>query len=86
MLVAGLFVALLAAAGLASVGYGYVVTSLLLSAGDAEFLHVAERTAGQVRGLLAPAQLLVQLLARHRLAETAAPPPAWTPSPCSPPR
>src|SRR6266850_6874685 len=74
VLVAGLFVALLAAAGLASVGYGYVVTSrLLLSAGDEEFLHVAERTAGQVRDLLAPAQLLVQLLSRHRLAETASP-------------
>ena len=72
VLVAGLFVALLAAAGLASVGYGYVVTSgLLLSAGDEEFLHVAERTAGQLRDLLAPAQLLVQLLFAPPLAETA---------------
>ena len=74
VLIAGLFVVLLAAAGLAGVGYGYAVTSrLLLSAGDEEFLHVAERTAGQVRDLLAPAQLLVQLLSRHRLAETASP-------------
>src|SRR4026209_318664 len=57
VLIAGLFVGLLAAAGVAGVGYGYVVTSrLLLSAGDEEFLHVAERTAGQVRDLLAPAQ------------------------------
>lgn len=55
VLIAGLFVGLLAAAGVAGVGYGYVVTSrLLLSAGDEEFLHVAERTAGQVRDLLAP--------------------------------
>ena len=58
VLIAGLFVGLLAAAGVAGVGYGYVVTSrLLLSAGDEEFLHVAERTAGQVRDLLAPAQV-----------------------------
>ncbi|HSF03862.1 MAG TPA: SpoIIE family protein phosphatase, partial [Solirubrobacterales bacterium] len=42
---------------------------LLLSAGDEEFLHVAERTAGEVRNLLAPARLLVQLLARHRLTQ-----------------
>jgi sigma-B regulation protein RsbU (phosphoserine phosphatase) len=74
VLIAGLFVALLAAAGVAGVGYGYVVTSrLLLSAGDEEFLHVAERTAGQVRDLLAPAQVLVQLLSRHRLADAAGP-------------
>jgi sigma-B regulation protein RsbU (phosphoserine phosphatase) len=72
VLIAGLFVGLLAAAGVAGVGYGYVVTSrLLLSAGDEEFLHVAERTAGQVRDLLAPAQVLVQLLSRHRLADAA---------------
>ncbi len=74
VLIAGLFVGLLAAAGVAGVGYGYVVTSrLLLSAGDEEFLHVAERTAGQVRDLLAPAQLLVQLLSHHRLADATSP-------------
>lgn len=70
--IATLFVTLIATAGLAIVGYGYVATSqLLLAAGDEEFLHVAERTAGHVRDLLAPAHLLVQLLARHRLTETA---------------
>ena len=69
--IATLFVALIATAGLAIVGYGYVATSrLLLAAGDEEFLHVASRTAGHVRDLLAPAHLLVQLLARHRLAGT----------------
>jgi phosphoserine phosphatase RsbU/P len=69
--IATLFLALMASAGLALVGYGYVATShLLLSAGDEEFLHVAERTAGHVRDLLAPAHLVVQLLARHRLTET----------------
>ncbi|HEY7251136.1 MAG TPA: hypothetical protein VIG37_11640, partial [Methylomirabilota bacterium] len=74
VLIAGLFVGLLAAAGVAGVGYGYMVTSrLLLSAGDEEFLHVAERTAGQVRDLLTPAQVLVQLLSRHRLADAASP-------------
>jgi sigma-B regulation protein RsbU (phosphoserine phosphatase) len=69
--IATLFVVLIAIAGLAVVGYGYVATSrLLLSAGDEEFLHVAERTAGQVRDLLAPAQLLVQVLTRHPLTGT----------------
>jgi anti-anti-sigma factor len=69
--IAALFLGLLAVAGLAGVGYGYVATSgLLLAAGEAEFLHVAERTASQVRDLLAPAQLLVQLLSRHRLTGT----------------
>ncbi|HYB42014.1 MAG TPA: anti-sigma factor antagonist [Candidatus Methylomirabilis sp.] len=68
--IATLFVALIAAAGLAIVGYGYVATSrLLLSAGDEEFRHLADRTADRVRDLLAPARLLVQLLARHRLTE-----------------
>jgi sigma-B regulation protein RsbU (phosphoserine phosphatase) len=70
--IATLFVALILVAGLAVVGYGYVAASrLLLSAGNEEFLHVAERTTGQVRTLLAPARLLVQLLARHRLTRTA---------------
>jgi anti-anti-sigma factor len=70
--IATLFLALIATAGLALVGYGYVATSqLLLSASDEEFLHVAERTAGHVRDLLAPAHLLVQLLAQHRLTGTA---------------
>jgi anti-anti-sigma factor len=69
--IATLFVVLLAAAGVAIVGYGYVATSrLLLSAGDDEFLHVAERTAGRLRALLAPAQLLVELLAHHPLTRT----------------
>ena len=69
--IATLFVALILAAGLAVVGYGYLAASrLLLSAGDEEFLHVAERTTGQVRNLLAPARLLVQLLARHRITRT----------------
>jgi sigma-B regulation protein RsbU (phosphoserine phosphatase) len=71
--IATLFVALIAAAGLAIVAYGYRATSrLLLSAGDEEFLHVAEHTADQVRNLLAPARLLVELLARHPLTRTAA--------------
>ena len=70
--IATLFVALITTAGLALVGYGYFATSrLLLSAGDEEFLHVADRTASHVRDLLAPARLLVQLLARHRLSGTA---------------
>ena len=69
--IATLFVALIAAAGLAIIGYGYRATSrLLLSAGDAEFLHVAEHTADQVRNLLAPASLLVGLLTRHPLTQT----------------
>ena len=64
--IATLFVALVAAAGLAIVGYGYRATShLLLSAGDQEFFLVAEHTAGRVRNLLAPARLLVELVARH---------------------
>jgi sigma-B regulation protein RsbU (phosphoserine phosphatase) len=67
-----LFLALIAGAGLVVGGYGFVATSrLLLSAGDEEFLHVAERTTGQVRNLLAPGRLLVQLLARHRITRTA---------------
>ena len=69
--IATLFLALMAAAGVALVGYGYVANShLLLAVGDAEFLNVAERPAGDVRGLLAPAHLVVQLLARHRLMQT----------------
>jgi sigma-B regulation protein RsbU (phosphoserine phosphatase) len=71
--IATLFVALIAAAGLAIVAYGYRATSrLLLSAGDEEFLHVAEHTADQVRNLLAPARLLVELLARHPMTQTTA--------------
>jgi anti-anti-sigma factor len=71
VLIASLFVALITVAGTAIVGYGYRATSrLLLSAGDDEFAHVAERTADQVRTLLTPARLLVQLLARHRLTQT----------------
>jgi sigma-B regulation protein RsbU (phosphoserine phosphatase) len=70
--IAALFVALITAAGLAIVGYGYRATSgLLLTAGDEEFLHVAERTADQVRNLLAPARLLVELVARHPVTRTA---------------
>src|SRR5262245_55834622 len=66
-----LFIGLILAAGFALVGYGYVATSrLLLTAGDEEFAHVADRTAGLVRELVSPANLLVQLLARHRLTET----------------
>jgi phosphoserine phosphatase RsbU/P len=69
--IATLFVALIIGAGLAIVGYGYRATSrLLLSAGDDEFAHVAEHTADQVRNLLTPAQLLAQLLTRHRLTRT----------------
>jgi hypothetical protein len=69
--IATLFVVLIAAAGLAIVGYGYRATSqLLLSAGDDEFAHVAERTADQVRSLLTPARLLVELLTRHRVTRT----------------
>ncbi|HEY7141564.1 MAG TPA: SpoIIE family protein phosphatase [Methylomirabilota bacterium] len=67
-----LFVVVMTAAGLAIVGYGYRATSrLLLAAGDDEFLHVAERTADHVRTLLAPARLLVELLARHRVTGAA---------------
>ena len=56
--IATLFVALIAAAGLAIVGYGYRATArLLLAAGDEEFHHVAEHTAGQIRNLLTPARL-----------------------------
>src|SRR5262249_19837071 len=66
-----LFFGLILAAGFALVGYGYVATSrLLLTAGDEEFAHVADRTAGLVRELVSPAHLLAQLLARHRLPET----------------
>ncbi len=69
--IATLFVALIAAAGLAIVAYGYRATStLLLSAGDEEFRHVAEHTAGEMRNLLAPARLLVELLARHPLTRS----------------
>jgi serine phosphatase RsbU (regulator of sigma subunit) len=69
--IATLFVALIVTAGLVIVGYGYVATSrLLLEAGDEEFLHVAERTAAQLRDLLAPAHLLVQLLTRHPITST----------------
>jgi hypothetical protein len=64
--IATLFVALVAMVGLTIVGYGYVATShILLAAGDEEFADVAARTASQVRDLLAPALLLVQLVARH---------------------
>jgi len=66
-----LFIGLILAAGFALVGYGYVATSrLLLTAGDEEFAHVADRTAGLVRELVSPAHLLVQLLGRHRLTDT----------------
>jgi anti-anti-sigma factor len=66
--IATLFVALIAAAGLAIVGYGYRATArLLLAAGDEEFHHVAEHTAGQIRNLLTPARLLVDVLTRHPL-------------------
>ena len=69
--IATLFLVLIAAAGLAIVGYGYRATSrLLLSAGDDEFVHVAEHTAEQMRNLLAPARLLVELLARYWLTRT----------------
>ncbi|HEY7601522.1 MAG TPA: anti-sigma factor antagonist [Methylomirabilota bacterium] len=69
--IATLFVALIAAAGLAIVGYGYrAASSLLLSAGDEEFRRVADHTAGQIRNLLSPARLLVSLLTRHRLTRT----------------
>jgi sigma-B regulation protein RsbU (phosphoserine phosphatase) len=71
--IATLFVALIAGAGIVIIGYGYRATSrLLLSAGDDEFLNVAERTADRVQNLLAPARLLVELLARHPLAKTGA--------------
>jgi phosphoserine phosphatase RsbU/P len=66
--IATLFLALIAIAGVAIVGYGYRATSrLLLAAGDEEFLRIAEHTAERVRNLLAPARLLVELLARHPL-------------------
>ncbi len=69
--IAGLFIGLILIAGLVVVGYGYIATSrLLLSAGDEEFAHVADRTAGHVRELLSPARLLIQLLSRHRITET----------------
>jgi sigma-B regulation protein RsbU (phosphoserine phosphatase) len=67
--IATLFVALIAVAGLAIVGYGYrAASNLLLSAGDEEFRRVADHTAGEIRNLLSPARLLVNLLTRHRLA------------------
>src|SRR5262245_66683948 len=60
-----LFAGLILAAGVLLVGYGYVATSrLLLTAGDEEFAHVADRTAGLVRELVSPAHLLVPLLAQ----------------------
>src|SRR5262245_64073261 len=69
--IAVLFISLILIAGLAVVGYGYIATSrLLLSAGDEEFAHVADRTAGHVRELLSPARLLIQLLSRHRITDT----------------
>src|SRR5262249_29988053 len=69
--IALLFVALITIAGLALVGYGFIATSgFLLAAGDEEFRYVADRTAGQVRDLLSPARLLVQLLAHHHLTTT----------------
>ena len=71
MHIATLFVALIIAAGLGIVGYGYRATSrLLLSVGDDEFAHVVERTADQVRTLLTPARLLAEILARHRVTRT----------------
>ena len=71
VLIAAMFVPLVTVAGLAIVGHGYRATSrLLLSAGDDEFTNVAEHTAEQVRTLLVPARLLVQLLAKHRLTRT----------------
>jgi hypothetical protein len=72
VLIGVLFVTLLALAGLAIVGYGYVATSrLLLEAGEETFEHVAERTADRLRALPASADMLSGLLARHRLAFTA---------------
>jgi sigma-B regulation protein RsbU (phosphoserine phosphatase) len=66
--IATLFVALIVAAGLALVGYGYVATSrLLVSAAEQEVGRVAERTASEVQALLAPTHLLVGLMAQHRL-------------------
>src|SRR5262249_56595160 len=38
--------------------------------GDEEFSYVADRTAGDVRNLLAPSTLLIQLFARHRITAT----------------
>ena len=69
--IATLFLMVMTAAGLAIIGYGYRATSrLLLSAGDDEFLHVAERTADHVRALLGPARLLAELGAQHRITRT----------------
>ena len=71
VLIGVLFVTLLALAGLAIVGYGYVATSrLLLEAGEETFEHVAERTADRLQALPASAELLSGLLAQHRLAFT----------------
>ena len=68
--IATAFVALLAAAGITIVGYGYLATSrLLLSASEENSLQIAERTAGEAGALLTPGQLVVTLLARHRLVE-----------------
>src|SRR6185436_13669249 len=69
--IATLFLLVMTATGLAIIGYGYRATSqLLLSAGDEEFLHVSERTAEHVRNLLAPARLLAELGAEHRITRT----------------
>ena len=66
--IATLFLMVMTAAGLVIIAYGYRATSrLLLSAGDDEFLHVAERTADHVRALLGPARLLAELGAQHRI-------------------
>src|SRR5262249_44214222 len=71
--IATLFVMLITIAGAAIVGYGYRATSrLLLTAGGEEFLRIAEHTAERVRNLLAPARLLVELLAQHRITRTGA--------------
>jgi len=70
--IAAAFVALLGTTGLALVGYSYLATSrLLLSATEETSLHLAERMAGEARSLVAPAGLLVSLLARHRFSEDA---------------
>ena len=69
--IATLFLMVMTAAGLVIIAYGYRATSrLLLSAGDDEFLHVAERTADHVRALLGPARLLAELGAQHRITRT----------------
>jgi HD-GYP domain-containing protein (c-di-GMP phosphodiesterase class II) len=68
--IATAFVALLAAAGITIVGYGYLATSrLLVSASEEASLQIAARTAGEAGALLSPGRLVAALLARHRLVE-----------------